>query len=74
MAGKAYPGAKGCLLEILCKDYFLDALDDPDMRFKIFQSKPASLDETVGLTIEMKVFKQAEKHRPGGNWRKNVRR
>ena len=73
LAGKAYPEAKGSLLEILCKDHFLDALDDPDMRFKVFQSKPASLDEAVGLAVEMEVFKQAEKHRPGGNWRKNVR-
>ena len=66
LAGKAYPEAKGSLLEILCKDHFLDALDDPDMRFKVFQSKPASLDEAVGLAVEMEVFKQAEKHRPGG--------
>ena len=51
----------------------MDALDNPDMKFKVFQSKPSTLDETVGIAVELEAFKQAEKHRPGGGWRKNVR-
>ena len=73
LAAKAYPDAKGALLEILSKDHFLDALDDPDMTFKVFQSKTSTLDEAVGIAVELEAFKQAEKHRPGGGWRKNVR-
>ena len=73
LPAKAYADAKGALLEILSKEHFSDALDDPDMRFKVFQSKPSALDEAVGIAVELEAFKQAEKHRPGGGWRKNVR-
>ena len=73
LAIKAYPEACGNLLEMLCRDHFIDALNEPDMRFRIFQSKVATLDQAVGVAVEMEAFQMAEKHRGNAYSRKMVR-
>ncbi len=44
LAARAYPEAARDLRETLMKDAFLDALNDPEMHWKVFQSRPRSLD------------------------------
>ena len=57
---KAYPGARGNLLEMHGRDHFIDALNEPDIRVRIFQSKVATLDEAVGVVVELEAFQMAE--------------
>ena len=47
----------------MCRDHFLDALGDSDLRFKIFQAHTETFDETVAAAIEMEAFQQAERQR-----------
>ena len=60
---QAFPQAHGELFEVLCRDHFLDALGDSDLRFKIFQAHTETFDETVAAAIEMEAFQQAERQR-----------
>ena len=60
---QALPQAHGELFEVLCRDHFLDALGDSDLRFKIFQAHTETFDETVAAAIEMEAFQQAERQR-----------
>ena len=60
---RAYPDANLSLREILSKDHFIDALSDSDMRLRLKQSRSATLDETVRLSIELEAFQIAENER-----------
>lgn len=40
---QAYPSASSSLLDVLALDHFVDALTDPDMRFRIRESRPKSI-------------------------------
>jgi hypothetical protein len=60
---QAYPQAHGELFDSLCTDYFLDSLNDSDLRFRVFNSKTKSFDETVAMAIELEAFQMAEKQR-----------
>ena len=46
-------------MESLAKDHFLDAIDNPDLRWKIFQARTASLDEALETAIEYEAFQKA---------------
>lgn len=65
LARRAYPNAASALLETLTKDHFMDAIVDPDMRWKIFQSRPGTLDEAARTALEFEVFQKAEAQRSG---------
>ena len=67
----AYPDANSQIMESLAKDQFLDALDNPDLRWKIFQARTASLDEALEIAIECEAFQKAEGQRP--NFHTHVR-
>ena len=60
---QAYPQANGDLFEVLCRDHFLDALSDSDLRFKVYQAQTKTFDEAVAVAIQMEAFQQADKHR-----------
>ena len=59
---QAYPQANGDLFEVLCRDHFLDALSDSDLRFKVYQAQTKTFDEAVAVAIQMEAFQQADKH------------
>ena len=63
LAAQAYPQAHGNLLEDLCRDHFLDALQDSELRYRIFQAHPRTLDDAVGVAVETEAFQQADKQR-----------
>ena len=44
-------------------DYFIDALQDGDIRLRLKQGKPTSISEAVNMAIEIKAFQLAEKNR-----------
>ena len=43
----AYPGAEDNMLEVLVKDQFKDALQDAEIRLRIRQNRPATLDKAL---------------------------
>ena len=66
LVAQAYPGANPKVLEVLGRDYFIDAIDDPDIRWRIYQAKPDNLDGAICTAIEFEAYKSAEKQRIGG--------
>ncbi|KAK3728412.1 hypothetical protein QZH41_020431, partial [Actinostola sp. cb2023] len=60
---QAYPSAAVDLRDILARDYFLDAITETDMRWKIRQARPKSLNEALGVAVELEAFMSAEKQR-----------
>ncbi len=53
LAKRAYPNDAHAILETLTKDHFLDALLDPEMCWKIFQSCPLTLNDAMGTALEL---------------------
>ncbi|KAK3749155.1 hypothetical protein QZH41_009831 [Actinostola sp. cb2023] len=63
---QAYPSAAVDLRDILARDYFLDAITETDMRWKIRQARPKSLNEALGVAVELEAFMSAEKNNAKG--------
>ena len=61
LVAQAYPGANAEVLDVLGRDHFIDAIDDPDIRWRIYQAKPENLDGAV--CTEFEAYKAAEKQR-----------
>ncbi|PJE78408.1 hypothetical protein CI610_02661 [invertebrate metagenome] len=59
----AYPTVSRDVVEMMAKDNFIDALPDGDMRLRIKQSRPKSLNEAVGLAVEIESFCKVERDR-----------
>jgi len=55
----AYPGEKTNLSEHIARDFFLSALDDPDLELKIREREPPALDSAVKIAQRLEVFKSA---------------
>lgn len=51
------------MIETLSKEHFIDALTDSDMRLRIQQSRPYTLNDAVREAIELDAFAKAEKQR-----------
>ena len=71
-----YPDASAELQDIMARDNFIDALPDDDVRLKIHQSRPPSLQAALESAIELESFRLASRHR-GRLWRNgswNVRK
>ena len=60
---RAYPLATVELREIMAMCYFIDALQDGDIRLRLKQGKPTSVTEAVNMAIELEAFQLAEKNR-----------
>jgi len=62
---QAYPKADLQLLDTLAVDYFIDVLEDSDIRLRIRQSQPESINQAETLAIRLEIFKNADrfKHR-----------
>ena len=60
---KAYPTATFELWGRLACDAFVDALNDADLEWAIYQGKPQSIEEAVRLGIECEAFKDGRKRR-----------
>ena len=63
LARLAYPEAANEMIMTLAKDQFLDALQDEDMRLKIRQLRPQSLQQALELALEMESYYLAGKQR-----------
>ena len=54
----SFPGEKGSLLEILGRDYFLAALNDPQLRVRVLDQAPVTLDQTLTICSRMEAYSQ----------------
>ena len=63
LARMAYPNAPEDMLDGIGKDHFIDALDDADLRWRVYQVKAKSLDDAITAAVEMEAYKKAEKQR-----------
>ena len=55
-----YPEAPYDMVETLAKDHFIDALQDTDIKWRVYQSRPASLSDAVVVAVELEAFHLAE--------------
>jgi len=45
----AYPGQTGSLSEVVARDAFLEALDDPQLRIRILEHDPKTLEDALHI-------------------------
>ena len=57
----AYPTAPSEVRETLGKDAFIDALVNSDMRLRIKQSRPGSLNDAIRLSVELDAYYKTER-------------
>ncbi|CAG2191409.1 unnamed protein product [Mytilus edulis] len=60
---QAYPKANTGLLDTLSVDYFIDALDDPDVRIRLRQTQPENITHAETLAIRLETCKSADRAR-----------
>ena len=60
---EAYPLADGMMRDALAQENFLDAVSGFDIRWKIAQARPKSLDEAVKRAVELEACRTADKQR-----------
>ena len=56
----AYPTAPLDVRETLAKEYFIDALTDSDIRLRIKQARPATLNDAIRHAVELEAFVKEE--------------
>ena len=67
LVSQAYPEAVPDLQDSLAKDQFIDALEDREIRMKLRESGPKTLDEAVSRTLQIEAMYEAESRR-GKGW------
>lgn len=60
LANMAYPTATFEFRDTLARDHFVDALDNSEMRIRIKQSRPRSLNDAVILAVELEAHQRAK--------------
>jgi len=55
----AYPEEKSRMAEHMARDYFLVALDDPELELKVREREPLTMDAAVKIAQRYEVFKDA---------------
>ena len=63
LVSRAYPEAVPDLKDSLAKDQFIDALEDREIRVKLRESGPKTLDEAVSRALQIEAMYEAESRR-----------
>ena len=66
LVSRAYPDAVPALQDSLAKDQFIDALKDREIRIKLRECGPKTLDEAVSRTLQIEAIYEAESRRTKG--------
>ena len=69
---KAYPQATRETREYIAKSHFLDALNDGDMEWAVFQGQPGTVDDAVRLALEFEAFRSGRKRNAGHDLRMGI--
>jgi hypothetical protein len=59
----AYPSGEQSIIEIIALEHFIDALSDPDTKWRIQQTRPQSLDQAVRVAVELEAFQMANRQK-----------
>ena len=59
----AYPDAPSSLQDVLARDQFVDAVTDDDMRLRLKQERPATLQKALEVALELESFQMASRQR-----------
>ncbi len=62
---KAYPSVGVHVREHLALESFIEALNDGELEWFVFQSKPKTIDQAVETALEFEAFKQGRRRRVG---------
>ncbi len=62
---KAYPSVGMQVREHLALESFIEALNDGELEWFVFQTKPQSIDQAVETALEYEAFKQGRRRRVG---------
>ena len=57
---QSYPDCKVSLRESIAKDQFIEAIAEPELRWKVHQAKPAALTQALDAVVEVEAFFSAE--------------
>ena len=60
---QAYPDAPLSVWEVLAKDHFVDAIPDTDIRWKVLQTRPGTVQEALATATEVEAFQISERQR-----------
>ena len=60
---QSYPEAPQQVRETLARDHFVDALVDADMRWRIHQSRPKTLNDALTVAVELEAFMETSQPR-----------
>ena len=60
---QAYPEAPLSVWEVLAKDHFVDAIADTDIRWKVLQTRPGTVQEALATATEVEAFQISERQR-----------
>ena len=60
---QAYPNGTVSLCKSIAKDQFIEALADPELSWKVYQAKAATLTEALDAAVEVEAFFSTEKQR-----------
>ncbi len=65
---QAYLDTPQSVREVLERDHFLDAIPDTDIRWKVLQARPKSVQDALSVAMEVEAFQASERqrHRTGG--------
>lgn len=63
MTRQAFPNADSILRDVLALDHFLDALPDPDMIYRVRESRPKNITDAEILAVILETHKLAERQR-----------
>ena len=61
LVAQAYPGANPEVLKVLGRDYVIDPIEDSDVCWRMYQTKPENLDGVICTAVEFEAYKAAEK-------------
>ena len=67
LATLAYPEMAEVYRDQLAKDQFIDAIEDAEMRIRIFRARPRTLEEAVTTATEVETFRRVEAQRSGSS-------
>lgn len=63
MTRQAYPNADSNLRDVLALDHFIDALPDPDMKYRHKESRPRNITDAEILAVRLETHKLADRQR-----------
>ncbi|XP_069109431.1 probable basic-leucine zipper transcription factor E [Argopecten irradians] len=60
---QAYPLAPPSVIEVLSLDHFIDAINDSDIRLRLREACPRSINEAETLAVRLETYRLADNHR-----------